>query len=81
MHNYTCIYLSISLSLSGTNGVSTHGFTANSICFDRGTFWVPICQNLTKSDNCCILVPPDEIKYFCSGPTSVDPIRIRKQGP
>ena len=33
------------MSRKGTNGVSTNGVTANFMFFDRGTFWVPVCQN------------------------------------
>ena len=32
----------------GTDGVSTDGVTANFMFFDRGTFWVPVCQNLSS---------------------------------
>ena len=35
----------------GTNGLSTNGVTANFMFFDRGTFWVPIFQNISKSVN------------------------------
>ena len=58
----------------GTNGVGTNGVTAIFI-FDRGTFWVPICQNLSKSITSAYLFPQSvKIHYICSGPIRVDPI-------
>ena len=56
-------------------GVSTDGVTANFVFFDRGTFWVPICQNLSKSDKFAAYLFPQSVRmhYFCSDHISVDP--------
>ena len=60
----------------GTNGVSSNVVAANAISFDRCTFWVPICQTLSKAYNCAYLFTKSvKIHYFCSDPMSVDPIR------
>ena len=58
----------------GTNGVGANGVTANCICLARGTFWVPICPNLSTYVNCAYIFPQSvKINYFCSGAMSVDP--------
>ena len=59
----------------GTYGVSTNGVTASFMFFDSGTCGVPICQHQSTYLNCAYLFP-HAVKhhYFCSDPTSVDPI-------
>ena len=43
--------------------------------FDRGTFWVPIYQNMFMIIICAYLFPQSvKIPYFCSDPISVEPI-------
>ena len=43
--------------------------------FDGGTCWVPIFRNLSTSVNFAHLFPQSvKVRYFCSGPISVDPI-------
>ena len=59
-----------------TNGVSTNGGTANLMFFDTGTFWVlPVTYcYLPKRVRAYLFPQSVKIKYFCSGPISVDPI-------
>ena len=44
--------------------------------FDRGTFWVlpSIYFYLPKSARACLFPRLSKFHYFCSGPTSADPI-------
>ena len=58
-----------------TNGVSTNGVIANLTFFDRGTFWVPPLTYfyLPKSTRVYLFPQSVEIRYFRSGPISVDP--------
>ena len=45
--------------------------------FDRGTFWIlPLtCFYIPKSAWACLFPQSVKIRYFCSGPIRVDPIR------
>ena len=63
-------------SRKGTNGVNTNGVSAILMLFDRGTFWaLPLtCFCLPKSARAYLFPQSIKIHYFCSGPTSVDPI-------
>ena len=60
----------------GTNGVSTHGVTADFMLFDRGTFWVlPLSYFYLPQSARAYLFPPFvKNHYFCSGPISVESI-------
>ena len=60
----------------GTNGVSTNGVTGNFVFVDRGTFRVlPLTYfYLPKSARPYLFPQSLKIHYFCSGPSSVDPI-------
>ena len=64
-------------SRKGTNGVSTHGATANfRVLFDRGTFFgLPLIYfYLPKSARAYLFPQSVRTHYFCSGPVCVDPI-------
>ena len=64
----------------GADGVSTNGITANSMFVDRGTFWVPICQTLSKSDNFDYLFSQsDKIIDFAATPLVLTQQASRKQ--
>ena len=68
---------SIVLDRKGTKGVSTNGVAANVMLFERGAFWVLKLINLLLASQWCQgVLRPQSVKnhYFCSGPTSVDPI-------
>ena len=63
----------------GTNGVGTNGVIANFMFFDGGTFWVlpSTYVYLPKSARAYLFPLSVKIRYFCSGPIGVDPIRPR----
>ena len=65
-----------------TNGVSTSGVTADVVFFDRGTFWVlPLTYSyLPKSARAYLFPQSVKTRYFCGGPTSVDPDLSENQG-
>ena len=60
----------------GTNGVSTNGVTAFVVFCDGGTFFVlPLPYfYLPKSARAYLFPRSVKMRYFCSGPISVDPI-------
>ena len=59
----------------GTNGVSTNGVTAKFMFFDRDFWGTPVdLLYLPKSARAYIFPQSVRIHYFCSGPSSVDPI-------
>ena len=71
------MYIYIYIYIKGTNGLGTHGVTANFVLFDRGTFWALPCASfyLPKSARAYLFSRSVKIHYLCcSGPISVDPI-------
>ena len=68
IHIYIYIYIHI------TRGQHEWGRCKSHVFFDRGTCWVPICQNMPSSLNCAYLFP-QSVKhiYFRSDPIRVDP--------
>ena len=62
--------------------VSTYGVTANLMFFDRGTFGeLPLTYvYLPKSARAYLSLQSAKMKYFCSGPISVDPSKSATKG-
>ena len=78
---YIYIYTHIHIR-KGTNGVSTNGVPANFQFFDGGTSWVlPLTYFYIPRSARAYLSPQSvEIRYFCGGPVSVDPISPQTKG-